>query len=113
MRELLGWLQRSDADFVILGGDFNTDPRETEPSFLSLNTAMVNSMEEFFQDMKVKLFKVLIDDMNCLCRNAFAQQEPLMGTQRTPTAPVALQHFMTTFGIGLVRAIPFGQLSLM
>jgi len=46
--EIVGWVKRSYADFVILGGDFNTSPRDNETSYHNLKTAMVSSMEEFF-----------------------------------------------------------------
>jgi len=50
--ELVKWTNASDADFVILGGDFNTSPNDTETSYQSLKDAMVSSMEEFFQNIK-------------------------------------------------------------
>lgn len=46
--EIVGWVNRSYADFVILGGDFNTSPKDNETSYHNLKTAMVSSMEEFF-----------------------------------------------------------------
>ena len=48
VEELVGHVERSDADFVILGGDFNVDPRMNETSYRDLEKAMVNSVEEFF-----------------------------------------------------------------
>merc|ERR1712179_46806 len=47
--ELVKWAKESDADFVILGGDFNTSPTDKETSYHALKAAMVSSMEEFFQ----------------------------------------------------------------
>jgi len=47
--ELVKWTNASDADFVILGGDFNTSPNDKETSYHTLKAAMVSSMEEFFQ----------------------------------------------------------------
>jgi len=52
VKELVGWVDKSNADFVILGGDFNTDPRDNETSYHNLKEAMVSSMEEFFLDIK-------------------------------------------------------------
>lgn len=52
VEELVGWVNNSKADFVILGGDFNTDPKDNETSYHNLKTAMVSSMEEFFLDIK-------------------------------------------------------------
>ena len=37
-------MNSSNADFVILGGDFNTDPTDKETSYSSLKAAMVSSM---------------------------------------------------------------------
>ena len=51
-QELVKWVNSSNADFVILGGDFNTDPTDKETSYSSLKAAMVSSMEEFFLDVK-------------------------------------------------------------
>lgn len=52
VQELIGWVNKSNADFVILGGDFNTSPTDNETSYHNLKTAMVSSMEEFFLDIK-------------------------------------------------------------
>jgi len=52
VKELVGWVDKSNADFVILGGDFNTDPKDKETSYHSLKEAMISSMEEFFLDIK-------------------------------------------------------------
>ena len=52
LQELVKWVNSSNADFVILGGDFNTDPTDKETSYSSLKAAMVSSMEEFFLDVK-------------------------------------------------------------
>ena len=54
MAELVGWVQKSNADFVILGGDFNTDPTDNETSYNNLKSAMSSSMEDFFLDIRVK-----------------------------------------------------------
>ena len=54
VQELIGWVNKSNADFVILGGDFNTSPTDNETSYHNLKTAMVSSMEEFFLDIKAR-----------------------------------------------------------
>lgn len=54
VKELVGWVDNSNADFVILGGDFNTDPEDKETSYHNLKNSMVSSMEEFFLDIKVR-----------------------------------------------------------
>ena len=56
VEELVGWVEKSNADFVILGGDFNTDPKDNETSYHSLKQVMTSSMEEFFLDIKVTYF---------------------------------------------------------
>lgn len=48
VHELVHHVQASDADFVVLGGDFNVDPRMEETSYKSIEEVMVNSIEEFF-----------------------------------------------------------------
>ena len=59
-QELVSWVNNSDADFVILGGDFNTDPRDKETSYHNLKTAMVSSMEELFLNIKVQWILILV-----------------------------------------------------
>jgi len=49
VKELVGWVKASNADFVVLGGDFNTSPTDDESSYHDLKAAMVSSMEEFFR----------------------------------------------------------------
>ena len=55
VKELVKWVEKSDADFVILGGDFNTSPRDKETSYKNLKQMMTNSMEEFFVEIKVNI----------------------------------------------------------
>jgi len=38
----------TDADFTVLGGDFNVDPRMNETSFNSVKYIMVNAIEDYF-----------------------------------------------------------------
>ena len=52
VQELVSWVNNSNADFVILGGDFNTDPLDKETSYSNLKKLMISSMEEFFLDIK-------------------------------------------------------------
>ena len=56
VKELVGWVSKSNADFVILGGDFNTDPKDNETSYHDLKSAMTSSMEEYFLYIKVQCF---------------------------------------------------------
>ena len=42
LQELVGWLGQGTADFTILGGDFNTDPRDNETSYSDLKSLMVS-----------------------------------------------------------------------
>lgn len=48
VNELVDHVEASDADFVVLGGDFNVDPRMKETSYESIEEVMVNSIQEFF-----------------------------------------------------------------
>ena len=41
-KELVGWLGQATADFTVLGGDFNTDPRDNETSYSDLKSLMVS-----------------------------------------------------------------------
>lgn len=52
VKELVGWLGQATGDFTVLGGDFNTDPRDNETSYSDLKSLMVSSIEEFFLDIK-------------------------------------------------------------
>jgi len=52
VEELVGWVKKSNADFMILGGDFNTDPKDNETSYHNLKSTMTSSMEQFFLDIK-------------------------------------------------------------
>ena len=42
-QELVGWLGQATADFTVLGGDFNTDPRDNETSYSDLKSLMVSN----------------------------------------------------------------------
>lgn len=50
VKELVTFVSQSDADFVILGGDFNVDPRANgnETTYHDIRNIMTNSIEEFF-----------------------------------------------------------------
>jgi len=49
-RQLLKAVNSSKADFAILGGDFNSDPRAiNETTYGLLKNEMASSMEDFFQ----------------------------------------------------------------
>jgi len=51
VKQLVKFVNGSDADFVILGGDFNVDPKvnANETSYQDVKDLMTNSMEEFFK----------------------------------------------------------------
>jgi len=51
IKELVKFVNKSDADFMILGGDFNVDPKvnANETTYHDVSSLMVNSMEEFFK----------------------------------------------------------------
>jgi len=50
VKELVKVVSRSDADFIILGGDFNADPKANanETTLADINRIMKNSIEEYF-----------------------------------------------------------------
>jgi len=54
VKQLVETIKKSDADFVILGGDFNADPvvNKNETTLDDINNLMVSSINEFFQQMK-------------------------------------------------------------
>jgi len=56
-KELVQWVGESDADFVVLGGDFNADPvvNANETTIQDVKNLMVNSIEEYFQVIKAWL----------------------------------------------------------
>ena len=62
VKELVQWVKESNADFVVLGGDFNTDPKDKETSYHDLKEAMISSMEEFFINIKVSNY---YQNFNC------------------------------------------------
>jgi len=51
VKELVKFVEKSTADFVILGGDFNVDPHvnANETTYHDVSKLMTNSMEEFFK----------------------------------------------------------------
>ena len=65
INQLIGWVNDSDADFVILGGDLNTNPIDNETGYRNLKMAMVNSMEEFFLDKQARKTWVQVFPNNC------------------------------------------------
>ena len=74
INQLIGWVNSSDADFVILGGDLNTNPIDNETGYRNLQTAMVNSMEEFFLDKQARKTSVQVFPNNCFS-GGLAQSE--------------------------------------
>eukprot|EP00092_Neocalanus_flemingeri_P008768 GFUD01009441.1.p1 GENE.GFUD01009441.1~~GFUD01009441.1.p1 ORF type:complete len:364 (+),score=71.49 GFUD01009441.1:178-1269(+) len=48
IQQLAQNVMKSKADFIIVGGDFNTDPRDKETSYHTLQSILVNSIAEFF-----------------------------------------------------------------
>jgi len=57
VKELVQVVEKSDADFVILGGDFNADPKanSNETTIGDIKNIMVNSIEEFFHTIEAWL----------------------------------------------------------
>ena len=58
VKQLVEVIKKSEADFVILGGDFNADPvvNKEETTLKDINNLMVSSIEEISQKIKVKHF---------------------------------------------------------
>lgn len=54
MKQLVEIIQQSEADFVILGGDFNADPEvnSEETTLKDINDVMVSAVEEFFKKVQ-------------------------------------------------------------
>ena len=57
VKQLVKLVKQSDADFVILGGDFNSDPvvNSHETTLKDINDVMVSAVEEFFKKLKAWL----------------------------------------------------------
>ena len=58
MKELVAIINESKADFVILGGDFNSDPvvNQNETTLKDIKSIMVSSVEEKFPKQEVQIF---------------------------------------------------------
>ena len=112
---MVGWVEKSNADFIILGGDFNTDPKDNETSYHSLKQSMTSSMEEFFLDIKVNHFEFHCQKMDTeiYIRNGCAPEEPPMVTLRTHTATCTPLYCMTTYGTSHMAGTSSGLISLM
>jgi len=54
VKELVKFVKKSDADFVVLGGDFNIDPKvnANETTYHDIKEIMTNSIEEFFKKIE-------------------------------------------------------------
>jgi endonuclease/exonuclease/phosphatase family metal-dependent hydrolase len=54
VKELVKFVSKSDADFVLLGGDFNVDPKvnANETTYQDVKNIMTNSIEEFFHKIE-------------------------------------------------------------
>ena len=63
MKELVDIVKQSQADFVILGGDFNSDPvvNKNETTLKDITDIMVSSINEIFLKLEVEiLIKILV-----------------------------------------------------
>ena len=47
-------LEKSDADYLLLAGDLNVDPRDGEGTYKTFKGALTDSIEEFYKDDKSK-----------------------------------------------------------
>jgi len=57
VKELVQIVEKSDADFVVLGGDFNVDPKvnANETTLADIENIMVNSIDDFFKTIETWL----------------------------------------------------------
>ena len=62
MKELVDIIKDSKADFVILGGDFNSDPvvNKNETTLTDITDYMRSSIDEIFLKQKVELKLILL-----------------------------------------------------
>ena len=62
MKELVDIIKDSKADFVILGGDFNSDPvvNKDETTLTDITDYMRSSIDEIFLKQKVELKLILL-----------------------------------------------------
>ena len=52
--QLVSLLDKSDADYLLLAGDLNVDPRDGEGTYKTFKGALTDSIEEFYKDDKSK-----------------------------------------------------------
>ena len=62
MKQLVNIIKESKADFVILGGDFNSDPvvNKNETTLTDITDYMRSSIDEIFLKQKVELKLILL-----------------------------------------------------
>ena len=62
MKELVNIIKLSKADFIILGGDFNSDPvvNKNETTLTDITDYMRSSIDEIFLKQKVELKLILL-----------------------------------------------------
>ena len=62
VKELVQIVENSDADFVVLGGDFNVDPKinANETTLADIQNIMVNSIDDFFKTIEVSQYFVAL-----------------------------------------------------
>jgi len=49
-KDLVTMVSQSDADHVIVAGDFNVDPRDNENTYKTLKTQLTDAVEEFYKN---------------------------------------------------------------
>ena len=52
--QLVSLLDKSDADYLLLAGDLNVDPRDGEGTYKTFKGALTDSIEEFYKEDKSK-----------------------------------------------------------
>jgi len=53
-KELLSIVAKSDADHIIVAGDFNVDPRDNEDTYKTLKSELTDAVEEFYKNDPAK-----------------------------------------------------------
>eukprot|EP00092_Neocalanus_flemingeri_P078714 GFUD01097960.1.p1 GENE.GFUD01097960.1~~GFUD01097960.1.p1 ORF type:complete len:369 (+),score=63.63 GFUD01097960.1:213-1319(+) len=49
-KDVVGLVTKSDADHVIVAGDFNVDPRDNENTYKTLKSELTDAVEEFYKN---------------------------------------------------------------
>jgi len=78
-KDLVNMIKQSDADHVIVAGDFNVDPRDNEDTYKSLKTELTDAVEEFYKNDATKYLDPSLSTLGN-SRNTYSDkgQHPVM-----------------------------------